>query len=103
MDGPAELQRCASESVDACIVPGSNYPAAYRRGVKVRLELDEASGDVIVTRSGGAVKLGYLIGPDAAKMASCLRAGRYCGGRIEDVCIGPTGKQMHIRIEQSDH
>ena len=87
------------EPVEAAIASGSDYRGAYRVGARVALELEEASGTVIVTRASGAVKIGYLVGPHAELLASCLRLGYRYTGRITDIALGLSGKVLRMRLD----
>lgn len=91
------------ELIQAVLLAGSDYSGAYRKGSKVALELEEATGRVIVTRGRGAVKLGYVIGPDADKIAAHLLKGYRYSGHIADVSIGPGGKVMRLQLTPSSN
>jgi|SRR3990172_2256555 len=87
------------ELVEAVLASGSDYKVVYRVGAPIALELEEATGKVIVTRGAGALKVGYLSGSHAEGIAVCIRRGCRYRGRIADVALGPGGKVLRLRLD----
>lgn len=99
MDSDIERECVVSEPVEADLIAGSDYRGAYRVGGRIALELEEATGKVLVTRGHGSVRLAYLVGPQAETIASCLRVGYRYSGRIVDIALGLRGKVLHLQLE----
>ena len=99
MAGSPERECNLGNLVEATLVAGSDYRGVYRKGARVALQLEEATGRVIVTRGSGAVKLAYLIGPHAETIAYCLGQGYRYSGHVADVAIGPGGKVLRLQLD----
>ncbi len=84
--------------VEAIVASGSDYPAAYRLGAVVEIRLDGPTGQLIVTRGAGALKLALVTEPRLEALAARVQK-RSCRGRIVDVEHRSQDRLIYIRLE----